>query len=130
MGEDAKDVAGHTRGGKNVKELHSLHFEAEVSIDHEKDNVGDLCNIDHGLEFVGAFDEGQSLLLGGDDRDRSHRILDGFLCISSDERLEKGGLSYARGAYDGDESWGWFIGETVDGGDMKTLLFDLRNKTS
>lgn len=130
MGEDAKDVSGHTGGGKDVKELHSLHLESEVSIDHQEDNVGDLCDVDHGLEFVGAFDEGQSLLLGGDDRDRSHGVLDGFLCISSNEGLEEGGLSYTGGANDGNESWGRFIGDTVDGGDVKTLLFDLSGDTS
>src|SRR6478736_3229775 len=67
MCQDTKDVSWHTCSGKNVEKLHSFHLKAVISINHQEDNIGNLCDVDHGLQFVWALDKGQALLLRCDD---------------------------------------------------------------
>lgn len=38
------------------------HLETETGIDHEEDQVGDLADVDHGIEVVIAFDESEAAL--------------------------------------------------------------------
>jgi hypothetical protein len=125
MGQDAKHVSRHTRGGEDVEELHSLHLEAVVSVNHEKDNVGHLGDVDHGLELVGAFDKGQALLLGSDDGNGALRVGYRLLGVSSDKRLEESRLAYAGRTDDGDEARRGLIGQSVDEGNMEALFLDL-----
>jgi hypothetical protein len=53
------------------------------------------------------------------------RVREGFFRISLDKRFEERGLPNTRGANDGDESRGWFVGDSIDLRDMEPLLLDL-----
>lgn len=125
MGQNTKDVTRHTSRSEDVEELHSLHLKTIVSVNHEKDDVSNLCDIDHSLEFVGTLDKSQALLLGSDDRDGTLGVSNCFLGISSDERLHQSRLSYTGRANNGNESRRGLIGQSVDERDMETLFFDL-----
>ena len=125
MGQDTKDVTRHTSSGKDVEKLHSLHLKAKVSINHQEDDVGNLCDVDHSLELVGALDEGQSLLLGRNNCNGTLRVRYRLFGISSNERLHQSRLSYTGRANDGNKARRGLIGQSVDERDMKTLLFDL-----
>lgn len=46
--------------GGETKSLGTNHLETEGPIDHEEHEIGDLSDIDHGVEVVGAFDESES----------------------------------------------------------------------
>ena len=87
MSQYAEDVTGHAGGGEDVEELHGLHLEAVIAVDHEQDDIGDLGDVDHGLELVGTFDKGQPLLLRGDDGDGTFWVGYRFLGISADQGL-------------------------------------------
>lgn len=130
MCQDTKDISRHTRRSEDVEELHSLHLKAVVSVDHEEDNVGNLGDVDHGLELVGTFEEGQALLLRGDDGDGPLRVGDGLFGIPSDQRLEERRLADAWRADDGNQAWRGDVGESVDEGNMEALFLDLRGRAS
>lgn len=125
MCEYTKDVSRHTGGCQHIKELHSLHFKAVVSVNHQQDNVGNLGNVHHGLELVGAFDKGQALFLGCHNRNGTLGVRDGFLGISADQRFQQGRLADSRRADNGHQAWRGFIGKSVDEGYVESLFFDL-----
>jgi hypothetical protein len=53
VGQDTKDVTRHTTGRQDVQELHRLHLEAIVSVNHEQDNVDNLGYVHHGGQRIG-----------------------------------------------------------------------------
>lgn len=70
---------------KNVEKFHSLHLEAKIAVNHEQDYVCNLCNVDHGIDVVGAFDKGEAAFLASDDGDGSENFREGVLGVSTDK---------------------------------------------
>ena len=65
------------------------HLETIRAVDHEKDEVCDLCNVDHGIQVAIALDERYPLLLSADHCDWSLYMVKRLLRITSDQTLHQ-----------------------------------------
>ena len=57
----------------NIEELEDLHLKTKAGVDEEKNKVGHLGHVDHGVDVVAAFEEGETAVFA---RDHGH----GSLC--------------------------------------------------
>ena len=57
----------------NVQELERLHLEAETGVDHEQHEIGHFGGVDHRVDVVVAFVEGDAAVFA---RHNSHRAFD------------------------------------------------------
>ena len=85
------------------------HFKPVRAINHEQDKIGDFCNINHGVEVVVAFEEGDPFLLSTNNRNGTLDMIEGLLGESSYQGLHERGLADARGADDGDDDGWWKV---------------------
>ena len=72
---------------QHVQELEGLHLEPEAAVDHEKNQVRNLAQIDHRRDVVGTLDERQTPVLSADDRDGAAYVGQCLLRVLLDERL-------------------------------------------
>lgn len=99
------------------------HFKAKGAVDHKKDEICNFTNINHAIEIVGTFYEGESSFLPTDDCNGTLGYTQGLFCVPADETFEEGGFPDAGGAYDGDYDWGRvFMWGAVDKGNMEASL--------
>lgn len=95
---------GETVRLKNVEKLECFlivsktlvlahHLESKTSINHEQNQVGDLANVNHGVEIVVALDECQTTGLAADTGDGSANVIQVVLGEALDERLHQRSLS-------------------------------------
>ena len=94
MSQYANDL-GKTMRLQDVEELHGLHLEAVVSIDHEQTDIHHFRNIDHGGERVGrTFYECEAAALRGNDGKRSGWRGKRLLGVAPDQTLDERGLAH------------------------------------
>ena len=51
------------------------HFKTEGTVDHEEDEVSDFPNVDHTVQVVVAFNEGETAFLATDDSDGTFDVV-------------------------------------------------------
>ena len=72
VGQDAHHL-GKAMGLEHVEKLKGFHLEAKAGVDHEEDQVGNLGQVDHRIDLVGALVKGQPPVLA---RNHGHRAQD------------------------------------------------------
>ena len=70
MGQNTHDL-GETVRLEDVEELKGLHLETKAGVDHQQDQVCNFGNVDHAVQVIVAFNEGQTPLLATDHRNRT-----------------------------------------------------------
>jgi hypothetical protein len=103
--------------------LHAHHLKAERCINHQKNEVCDFGNVDHGGQVIFALDNSKSPFFPANYCHRASDIIQCLLGISTDKGFDKGAFSNAWWANDGDyDWWGGIIGCTVNEGNMEASL--------
>lgn len=116
---------GRERGTEDQRRT-TYHLETVRAVDHEQDEVRNLPDVDHGVEVVIAFDEGEALLLPADDGDGPMNVVQSLLGVPPNEGLHERGLADAGRANHGDDDGRRLvIGCAVDEWDMETCLVAL-----
>lgn len=122
MGENAHDL-GEAVCLEDVEKFHRLHFKAKRRINHEEDKIGNLADVDHGVEVVATFNECEPALFSTDDCDGPSDIFECVLGVFPNETSHECCLANALRPHDGNnDGWGFIFVGSVDQWYMKSLL--------
>ena len=103
--------------------IEAHHFEPKRPIHQQQNQIGDLPYVNHGVEVVVALQKCEPPSLSADNGDGSPDVVQGLLCESSNEALEKRCFPHSRWSnYSNDDGRRILVWCTVDKGYVEARL--------